>query len=404
MNINYQKIINDFNLFFDQYDSTLKERYWQGKRDIFYDFWVRKIKNKEYKLLVEDTNEIVRIIDVNARGQKGEREAIAKTNIYQNHWEKAFKDLKNNLELQLAFDKILYANSDDNLAEMIDDLLLINKNNRNGINGPEMIMINCFLFLKDYNRFLSIISLHHRRLIIEKFNIAEWPTNLSIGQQVVWSNNVINDKFHEIIKLPFTSRAISEFLYLPHGNYVKLEIKNLWYEKKIKNVKSDIVFSELKLKPFARDERLFVKPKNDKEFKKGFLEIQKINYENGKLGEKFVIKNERERLIREGRADLSSLIEDKSDTNGGYDVLSRNADGSYRYIEVKSTERKKSSSFFITRNEIEASEKYGDNYYLYVVTDVKNNPRIKFYKKPDFFHNKCFEMVPINYVAMYEQE
>lgn len=404
--MNYEMIKNNLLLFLGQYDVSAKSKYWQEQRKLFYDFWENKVKNNGYKeLLRSDTDEVINIIDDNARGHNSsDREAIAKAGIYQNHWEKAFKDLKNKEDLRSTLDKILYTENDEDLAKLIDSLLFINRNNKNGMNGERMIMINAFLFLKNPEKCSSIISLYHRKLIIEKFGLASWPDNYSIGEQIVWSNKIILDGLHEKLGIAFTPRAISEFLYLPHGNYRDIRIKYLWYKKADKNKKDDKIFSELRLKPFARDESLSVKLKNEKEFNKGFIETQETNYEKGKIGEDFVIKYEKERLIKLGRSDLSDLIENKSNTNCGYDILSRNSDGSFRYIEVKSTERKKSNNFFITCKEIEASEKYGDNYYLYIVTEVKNNPRIKFYKKPNFFHNECFEMTPINYMVMYDQE
>lgn len=176
-------IKNNFLLFLGQYDASAKDKYWQEQRKLFYDFWENKIKDYSYKeLLRSDTDEVINIIDDNARGHNSsDREAIAKAGIYQNHWEKAFKDLKNKEDLRLALDKILYVENDEQLAQLIDELLFVNKNNKNGMNGERMIMINAFLFLKNPRKCTSIISLYHRKLIIEKFGLGNWPDNFSIG-------------------------------------------------------------------------------------------------------------------------------------------------------------------------------------------------------------------------------
>lgn len=53
----------------------------------------------------------------------------------------------------------------------------------------------------------------------------------------------------------------------------------------------------------------------------------------------------------------------------GYDIASFNADGSPRYIEVKSGLGKK-SAHFISQNEWAAAVRHGDNYWLYVITNL----------------------------------
>ena len=90
----------------------------------------------------------------------------------------------------------------------------------------------------------------------------------------------------------------------------------------------------------------------------------------GKYAELEIMVYEKSRLS--SQKDLLSKIEHTSlkDTSAGYDIKSfsvkDNSDVSERFIEVKaisSAEKK----FFLTRNEIETSQKYGLNYYLYLL-------------------------------------
>jgi superfamily II DNA or RNA helicase len=64
----------------------------------------------------------------------------------------------------------------------------------------------------------------------------------------------------------------------------------------------------------------------------------------------------------------------------GYDIRSKGEYGNYRYIEVKS--RSELGEIIITKNEWINAEKFGENYYLYVVYNSKTNPELKIIKNP----------------------
>lgn len=68
---------------------------------------------------------------------------------------------------------------------------------------------------------------------------------------------------------------------------------------------------------------------------------------------------------------LATNVTKKLDHNN---ILSYDAEGNEMYIEVKTTLGTEDSSFFISANELEKSELYAENYYLYRVYefDMKN--------------------------------
>ena len=108
-------------------------------------------------------------------------------------------------------------------------------------------------------------------------------------------------------------------------------------------------------------------------------EQEAINRKLGYLGEKFVLEWEKRRLIREGRFDLTTEIEWTSEEQGdgaGYDIKSFEADGSPRYIEVKTTNFGKSSRFLISRNEVVFSDLHSAHYHLYRVFNFSRNPTL----------------------------
>ncbi|MGI9086930.1 MAG: DUF3883 domain-containing protein [Chthoniobacterales bacterium] len=78
----------------------------------------------------------------------------------------------------------------------------------------------------------------------------------------------------------------------------------------------------------------------------------------GLAGEKLVLRYERERLARIGQARLAGKIVHTSATESdslGFDILSFEADGRERLIEMKTTRFGSFTTFFASRNEVEVS-------------------------------------------------
>jgi hypothetical protein len=104
------------------------------------------------------------------------------------------------------------------------------------------------------------------------------------------------------------------------------------------------------------------------------------NRKLGRLGERFAIALERNRLLDYGRDDLAKRVEWVSDARGdglGYDVLSFDeVDDSERWIEVKTTAGNKYTSFFVTSNELRCSEAMARRYYLYRLFRFAHQPRL----------------------------
>ena len=93
----------------------------------------------------------------------------------------------------------------------------------------------------------------------------------------------------------------------------------------------------------------------------------------GLLGEELVLAQEIKALVDANRHDLADKVIHVSVVEGdgaGYDIRSYTADGSTKFIEVKSTKGSVSSPFFISPNEVEFSRKNPENYYLYRLFDL----------------------------------
>lgn len=113
--------------------------------------------------------------------------------------------------------------------------------------------------------------------------------------------------------------------------------------------------------------------------KVNYLEIEQANSLTGTSGEKIVMQYEKWRLLRDGKDSLADRIEWVSQTQGdglGFDILSKNTNGTDRYIEVKATKLTKEAPIFFTKNEYDFSLANKNNYFLYRVFNLKQDPKL----------------------------
>src|SRR5436190_2714982 len=83
-----------------------------------------------------------------------------------------------------------------------------------------------------------------------------------------------------------------------------------------------------------------------------YLALEANNRSLGEAGEEFVLRFETARLVSVGQERLASQVERVSKTRGdglGYDILSFEASGEERLIEVKTTSYGSSTPFYVTR-------------------------------------------------------
>jgi|SaaInlStandDraft_1057018.scaffolds.fasta_scaffold62701_2 hypothetical protein len=119
----------------------------------------------------------------------------------------------------------------------------------------------------------------------------------------------------------------------------------------------------------------------------------------GDLGEIWVLKQEKDFLIKNGKENLAEKVFHSAKNEGdglGYDILSYKLNGEKKYIEVKTTKGRKNSTFYISRNELERSKIEADNYYLYRVYEFnEETEKGKILKIIGDLSDIC--VAPINY-------
>ena len=105
--------------------------------------------------------------------------------------------------------------------------------------------------------------------------------------------------------------------------------------------------------------------------------LQEENRKLGSHGEHLVVQFEMEQLRQSGRTDLADRVEWAAKDRGdglGYDVLSFDAAGNERYIEVKTTALGAQTPFYITSAELECARSHPESFALYRVYDARSNP------------------------------
>jgi hypothetical protein len=106
--------------------------------------------------------------------------------------------------------------------------------------------------------------------------------------------------------------------------------------------------------------------------------LQEENRRRGAQGEELVLEFERDCLRQHRRPDLANRVRwtARDDGDGlGYDILSFDAQGQQRYIEVKTTALGEQTPFYITSAELDFARRHADRYALYRVYDVLGQPR-----------------------------
>lgn len=121
----------------------------------------------------------------------------------------------------------------------------------------------------------------------------------------------------------------------------------------------------------------------------------------GRDGEELIFHFEREKLERLDRPDLAKKIRWISEEDGdgaGYDILSFDAKGKERFLEVKTTVGSDTTPFYITRNELSLSSERPEAFRLCRVFDFSIRPKMFELAPPlaNFVH-----LSPLSYEASF---
>jgi hypothetical protein len=134
-----------------------------------------------------------------------------------------------------------------------------------------------------------------------------------------------------------------------------------------------------------------------------FAARDESNRKLGRAGEQWVINFEHQRMIDAGIPELFQRLDWISDRLGdgaGYDILSYDTADRERYIEVKTTNGTYTSSFVISRNELEFAQEAGDAFFLYRLFQFRQEPTL-YMLQGDV--SKQLYLEPIDYRASFRR-
>lgn len=173
--------------------------------------------------------------------------------------------------------------------------------------------------------------------------------------------------------------------YLPRFNFQQL-LKEAVFEYLNQNLRIEDQFKTFADKEILKPKKgidflnfLAEPPKENKVYepkatyrrnliKVNYLEREQRNQKLGFLGEELVMEYEKWQLIKLGKENLADQVRWVSKEEGdgaGFDILSRNINGTDKYIEVKTTKLSKETPIFFSKNELDFSVEQYRNFHLY---------------------------------------
>ncbi|MES2777631.1 MAG: DUF3883 domain-containing protein [Bacteroidota bacterium] len=169
---------------------------------------------------------------------------------------------------------------------------------------------------------------------------------------------------------------------------------------KAEQISKEIDFEKIVAKSPTKSKATYKEP-SFLPIKTNYLAKEQDNRLLGEKGEQLVFDYEKWRLIKAGKDSLASKIEWVSKDKGdglGYDILSRNNNGTDKFIEVKTTKLAKETPFYLSRNELAFASTKGKEFYLYRVFNFKENPQ--FFIKQGTYESFC-QLKPESYIGFF---
>ena len=212
--VRYMNIVTLFKQFLESYNEEEKDEIWGEQSERFKNFWDNKVGDSAVSEIDdEDIDDIVLLLDKNAKGSTRETEAVAKAMIPQGVWRRMFNDIHSTKNIYNLLTKIFEEDNSHIKAEYIDRLYELNQGRKNSLTGQSAGAINCFLAVCDPRKNISMISLNDRFKIMKYLGVdlQNWE-ELSIGKKIVKSNHTILTYFRER-NIYASARTINSFLY-----------------------------------------------------------------------------------------------------------------------------------------------------------------------------------------------
>jgi len=147
-------------------------------------------------------------------------ESVAKTMVHQDEWNRIFFDLSSNPALRSKLDQIFKETDLGRRALLVDELKSVNEQHKNFLTKPSASALCAILSLQDPVKNVQVVSLNHRKMVIDYFELGVVDANESYGKRIVHSNDLLLS-FVKKFSVDFSPVELSYFLYTE-------EVKALW--------------------------------------------------------------------------------------------------------------------------------------------------------------------------------
>ncbi|MBI4669270.1 MAG: hypothetical protein HY747_08800 [Elusimicrobia bacterium] len=211
------EILRRFKEFLVNYPEDECDAIWQKQSNFFREFWAKRIMDTKSPDPNEaEIDQIVKILDRNAKGNTRRDEAVARVMVPQGVWRRMFRELRHERTLSGLLNDTLLSTDEQEKVRLIDDLHKKNEGKKNSLTGKSGNVVCAFAAVYDPFKNLSVVSLNDRRKLMEYFKIPGGPDfdKDSPGKKIILSNQVIIDWFKSL-GINSSPRTISRFLYAP---------------------------------------------------------------------------------------------------------------------------------------------------------------------------------------------
>lgn len=222
------------------------------------------------------------------------------------------------------------------------------------------------------SKYLNIFSKEHLQYYHQVLGISY----LSGDDELTLRNNLLHFKNKSELAKNWSVFEFGVFLYTyytPPSNHEARGEQNVNKEVLLPAVDKVNIQGKTSILDIV-DEQNAAKAKKE-DYKPNYLLTAQRNKRIGDRGEEIVVEYEKQKLRSVGKQDLAEKIDRVSirTDSVGYDIVSFNADGSEKFIEVKSSLGPVSDpDFHLSDNQLRVAKEKGTNYWLYFVFDTES--------------------------------
>ena len=201
-------------------DFADSEAIWSDQSKRFREYWNNEISNPKSKISDTTIEEMIRILDTNARGNR-KANAVAKLYLRQTMQEDLLKNINSDPKKVRLLNKFFTSVNESDKISAIDELYSYEKGKGGArLTSPNGVFLNAMAYAYDPSTHVNIVSLDAEKSAIETLGIPTTAINFesdSYGKRIVLSNKILLDFFRGIGVTEHTT-VIASFIWFVLNN------------------------------------------------------------------------------------------------------------------------------------------------------------------------------------------